>query len=309
MLAVLKSYLPLQRIIFWTQWIIPFTAIWFILIIIGNKTGNSSFAVILEDFLSGISIYAALFIISLTGVNLFFESLRWYLVIRKLKKISIAESFIQTLLAMAAGFITPFRSGALLSRFFSNEEADKTAIINGSLQMAVSQFLVTFTIGFAGVVFLFHDRLNPFFQIVSIVVSMLFFIYCVHYYLKHSEFKIAKRDWLSIRPDAILLLFSFLRYLVFAFQYILLLHLFGVHHPLIDLMALVAVTYLVNSSVPAGILGKIGIRELSAIVIIGESTGFILETSVAAFVIWILNQAVPALSGSLIYLTRNLRPN
>lgn len=307
MLAVLKTYLPLHRVIYWAQWIIPFTAIWFILIIIGNKTGNTSFANLLGDSISGISFFMFALIVTMTFVNLFLESLRWYLVIRKLKPISIAGSFIQTLLAMAAGFITPFRSGALVSRFFCNEEADKTAIINGSLQMAVSQFLVTFIIGFSGIVFLFQNQLNPFFQFVVISVSSMTFAFCVRYYIKHPELKIAGRDWLSIRPDAGLILISFLRYLVFASQYILLLRLFGVNHPLVDLTALVAVTYLVNSLVPAGILGKIGVRELSAIVIIGESTGYILETSAAAFIIWILNQAIPALSGSLIYLTRNLR--
>lgn len=288
------------------QWAIPVLSFFFIWYIIDQKAGSDSFVATWKNaFKDTVLLFFFLSMFLLTSLNIGFESLKWKLSLNQ--QLSFFAAVEQTFLSFAAGFITPLRSGALVARIIANEKTEAMQVVNATLRMAVSQFTVTFFLGLTGLILLFfHYELNYWAILTTIfTVSMAVIFSLVPFRSFAFFYKEYKIDGITFSRNLILL--SLFRYLVFAFQYYVLLKFFGVNSDWYFLTFLIAVTYLVNSILPSGILGKLGIRELSGILIIGECTGFVLETSCAAFFIWIMNQALPAAIGSLLFLRRNFR--
>lgn len=304
MLAKLHRSLSRQRAFEISQWIIPILAIYFIWIIIDSKTQNSTFLLVWKNAFSKIdwmSFFSLMFI--LTSLNLILESLKWKYAFQKINSISYTNAFIQTIKSMAAGFITPFRSGALFARMIANENTDKLKILDATIQMSIAQFSVTILVGLAGLTYwlIENNEMSLFYFTASV---LLILISLGIYFIKFPpKIKFKNREWNGFSFDLRIIFVSLLRYFVFAFQYVFLLWIFGAEIEMVTAFCLVSITFLVNTLLPAGILGKIGIRELSGIMIVGETTGFVLEVSCAAFMIWILNQALPALLGSILFLT------
>jgi hypothetical protein len=110
------------------------------------------------------------------------------------------------------------------------------------------------------------------------------------------------------------LLLSLCRYCLFAFQYYLLLRLFSLEVPLIDGLILISSIYFVMALVPSVALSELGIRGSVALFFFGNyfvscgiaddqmSFGIIS----ASFLLWIINLAVPAIAGSLVFINMNL---
>ncbi len=287
------------------HWILPIVSLYFIFVLINIKSQNQS---IINEFQLFFHHNHFLFLIigflGLTFLNLIAESVKWKMALQPFLNISLKESITQTLMAMASGFITPFRSGAILSRFFSNENTDKSQIINATLVMGFAQFLVTFIFGAIGLLlFFFHFDYYAGALTVTVLLSVLF-VFILLKEPKQSNLLSWSKYNLNLSWNYKVFVVSFIRYLIFSLQYLFILISFGVDVSVIYLFSLITFTFFVNTIIPSGILGKIGIRELSGILIIGESTGFIIETSCVAFLIWMLNQALPALLGSGLHLKK-----
>lgn len=287
------------------HWVLPLVSLYFIFVLLNLKSQNQTLLNQYTEFFNqdGIILLISFFLI-LTLLNYVTESLKWQIALRPYYSITWIESLSQTLMAFASGFITPFRSGALLSRFFANEKVNKLQIINATLSMGFAQFLATLFFAYIGVVLLtFHY--DNYILLFALVVLLLGAISIISFKLNSYRRIFAwSKFQIELHWNLKVFLASVLRYLIFSFQYLFILKAFGVETSNLFLFSLITFTFFVNTIIPSGILGKIGIRELSGIIIIGESTGFILETSCAAFLIWMLNQALPALIGSFLHLRK-----
>lgn len=310
MLAKIQRNITWQRALDISQWIIPLLAIYFIWVIVDSKTQNATFLSVWQNTFSNLN-WTTFFslMLLLTSFNLLLESLKWQYAFQKINPISYSEAFIQTLKAMAAGFITPFRSGALFARIMANENTDKLKVLDATIQMAVAQFSVTFLLGLSGLGFWLFQKNEMSLFYLTMTILMIFISLGIYFILNPLKLKIKNYEWNGVSFDLRLILISFIRYFIFTLQYVLLLSIFGAEIEIVTAFSLVSITFLVNTLLPTGILGKVGIRELSGIMIIGEATGFVLEVSCAAFMIWILNQALPAIIGSILFLSGNSRVN
>jgi hypothetical protein len=99
-----------------------------------------------------------------------------------------------------------------------------------------------------------------------------------------------------------LLLLSFLRYLVFVLQYMLLLHIMQVEVPPILCFWLMSVFYLVMAMAPTFGFIELPVR-ISASWFIFKFTGNELGVGTAALSIWLINLVIPAIIGSLLILS------
>lgn len=308
MLVRLQRTSTWQRTMEITQWVIPLVSFYFIWWIINSKTQQSNFLFAWTNAFKDVSLGLFIFgMLVFTSTNIFFESLKWKYSMNEFSKLSYQESIIQTLKAMAAGFITPFRSGAILARFIANENTDKKRIIDVTIQMATAQFTVTFFIGMTGLVYWLGMQGFWSYFYVTFFFTILAFGVASYYYFHPIRIHFRGTEWKGFSLNLPLVLISLARYTVFSLQYFILLQFFGVQIGFFHALSLISMTFLANTLLPSGILGKIGIRELSAILIIGETTGFLLEVSCAAFMIWLLNQALPAFIGSVLFLTKFTR--
>lgn len=287
------------------HWVLPLVSLYFIFVLLNLKSQNQT---LINQYIAffnqdGIILLLGFFLL-LTFLNYSTESIKWQLALKPYHSITKAESFSQTLMAFASGFITPFRSGALLSRFFSNEKVSKSQIINATISMGFAQFLATFFFGYIGLILL-TIHLGNYGLLIALAAFLVATVSIISFKLNSFQriFNWSKFQ-IELHWNLNVFLVSVFRYLIFSFQYLFILKSFGVESSNLFLFSLITFTFFVNTIIPSGILGKIGIRELSGIIIIGESTGFIIETSCAAFLIWMMNQALPALVGSLLHLRK-----
>jgi hypothetical protein len=99
-----------------------------------------------------------------------------------------------------------------------------------------------------------------------------------------------------------ILLLSFVRYLVFLAQYILLLELFHVGVSWLDAGALVGVMFLVLAIVPTVALAELGFRGKVSLLLFGVVSSNAVGIIATAAGIWIINLILPAIAGSLFIL-------
>lgn len=283
------------------HWLLPIASLIFIFILVDQKMQNQAVVNFLSFVFSKESILLfCIIILSLTIANVGIESLRWKTALSSNYPIRFSDAFKQTMMGFTSGFITPFRSGVLVVRMKNNQTVSRIAVINSSIKLGFAQFLATTFFTLTGLVILFISR-DKIFEL----TGMLFIVIISFFVFRKRSFKLMIQKWdLKLEFDKKVFVLSLIRYIIFSLQYLFILIYFGVESDYWFLYSLITFSYFVNTLIPAGALGKLGVRELSGILIIGESTGFVLETACAAFFIWILNQALPAIFGSGYYFNR-----
>jgi hypothetical protein len=102
-----------------------------------------------------------------------------------------------------------------------------------------------------------------------------------------------------------LLLISFLRYIVFMTQYILLYYLFGVHVSVEIIVCVMSVVFLAMAIIPSIALLEVGLRGEISILLMGMYSTNSLGISFTSVTVWLMNLIFPAVIGSLLIL--NLR--
>jgi hypothetical protein len=122
------------------------------------------------------------------------------------------------------------------------------------------------------------------------------FIYRKSFFLK---FKIYIETLLLFSKNDFIKAFglSVLRYLVFSFQYFLVLKIGGIQSSFSILLALIAITFFVTSAIPTFALSEIAVRGATALYFfhfISNDNVAIISSSV---ILWIINLALPAIIG------------
>jgi hypothetical protein len=105
-----------------------------------------------------------------------------------------------------------------------------------------------------------------------------------------------------------LLLFAAIRFLIYSFQYYLLLQFFGVHLTLSQWAMSVFSIYIVQSFAPSFILLQIGIRGALALYFIELFSSNTVGILLAAYGIWIMNMMIPGIIGLYFLLTLKWSP-
>ena len=105
-----------------------------------------------------------------------------------------------------------------------------------------------------------------------------------------------------------ILAFSFVRYLIFTAQYVILLYVFSENFDLLNSVIFVPVSFIMNSIIPSITLAELGVREM-----VGLKLSEIYYDDVAVVLstlsLWIINILTPSIVGALIILTAKLFPD
>jgi hypothetical protein len=99
---------------------------------------------------------------------------------------------------------------------------------------------------------------------------------------------------------------SFTRYVVFSFQYFLLLRIFGISLPLLTSFLLIGLYFFIITSIPTIALAEIGVRGAVAIAIFQfyfhhqrfEPESYEAGILVASSLLWVINIVIPAAIGT-----------
>ncbi len=261
----------------------------------------------------------------LMPVNWGIESLKWRLLISHIEKVSFFDAYRSVMTGITMSLFTPNRVGEFFGRAFTlrSGETIKGALL--TIAGSISQLLVTLIAGFVALIFylpiyILQDISWQKWLYAGLAVflvafsAMLIALYLKVPFLTEQFEKMVRPSWRKINSylQAIdhlsqkelirVLIFSLLRYFVFSLQFFVLLRIFGVSIPYLNALMLIAMTYFVMSAIPTVALADLGIRGSVSIYFLGmyfAGNNYSTEILAASTAVWMINLALPALSGIL----------
>lgn len=244
------------------------------------------------------------------------EAFKWKSALKETMPVTIGFSVKSVLYGIAAGLITPNRTGDPFGRiaFMDSEYSGKAFFL--AVWCGFCQQAITLIFGGMGLAYLLTTNtrfgnlqiLNIVFVFLFVLTSIVvtFFlsnikIFSKYYSRLNSVFKFKQKINFDVNPSfqktLELLFLSFLRYIVFSAQLVVLMRLSGIDLPLEHLYATIFTTYLFASIVPTFALSEAGVRAGFAVAIIGSysenHTGIVFAT----ILLWVINVALPGLIG------------
>ncbi len=273
--------------------------------------------------------------------NLFLEIVKWKLLMSKLENVSFWNATKAVLTGISVSMFLPNRVGDYLGRVFVLKKADRLQAVLATVLGSMAQLLTTVLFGFAAALFFFplyadmSASLNIWFYAGLIVLVLILASTFVFAYLNFAAFsEILKRvsgraynkiskyaqvfSWYSPAFLLKILGISIFRYLVFSFQFWLLLWAFQAPISYSTAMMLIGLIYLLMAVIPTIALTEIGVRGSVSLFVFAlyfkpegiwtENLG--LGVASASTMLWVFNLAFPALLGTIfVYSLRFFRKN
>lgn len=191
---------------------------------------------------------------------------------------------------------------------------------------SMSQLLALIAVGLFGAVYFYWKFLEPepYLSLVAMSLGLAFVAILVFGYFNIDLLiPIAKRipyinplkKWLKhlsvlrhYRRNelGLALLFAFLRYFTYSFQYFLLLKFYGIPAPWLDAAAGIATIFLIQASVPLPPAVGLLARGQIALFVWGFFTADQLDILAATFTLFVINIALPSLAGLLFIARLNI---
>jgi hypothetical protein len=249
-------------------------------------------------------------------VNWVLEALKWWHLTRELSPMPVWRAIESVFCGLAWAVFTPNRIGEYGGRvmFLPNRKR-----IHGVFAMAVGSFgqnVITNVLGAGASVWFLYTfmPLNQWLMLgIAVVAAGFMAIMLVFYFhikwlvwlLNRIKFLKKFHRFFDImgRYKAGQLLnimwFCLARFLVFTFQYYLIIHLLIPEIPIGDIALLMFVFFFIQSAVPSLDLLDIGVRSLVAVKLFGYVTHQTIAIVAAISVIYLVNLLIPAILGSV----------
>jgi uncharacterized membrane protein YbhN (UPF0104 family) len=257
-------------------------------------------------------------------VNWSLEALKWKISVQGVQPVSFFRSLKAIFSGVSFSVTTPNRTGEYLGRVLYMDDGNRLKVISLTILGSISQLLVTIFFGLLGLLILRPDITNmhlsswmEWLKDLGIIGASLALIVLTVFYFRIGWLvkwidkipAIKKYIWLINeleKTDTTLLMrllsISLLRYLVFATQYFLLFHFFGVEVNWWQGFWATAIVFFVMAITPTielfEVVKKMYVtKEIFAIFTVNTlAIGFVTTT------IWFINLVIPATIGSLLIL-------
>ena len=258
-----------------------------------------------------------LFLLFLSCFNWFLEILKWRYLVNSITTISFFEALKQSLGALTASLFTPNRIGDYGAKALYFESHLRKRIVLLNFIGNVMQMTITVIIGSIGLYFFItkyqidYDvhRVSRFLITVIVVLALsLFGIKQKKYRIKGLPVDkvVLFIKTLSLKVKSLGLIFSFLRYLIFAFQFYFLILLFGFKITYLDAMICISSMYLLASVIPSVFIFDVVIKGSVAVYLFSKTGMNDFTILSIVLLMWILNFVLPSCLGSIFVLTFKL---
>ena len=265
-------------------------------------------------------------VIFLMFLNWFVESLKWRFLISKIEKVSIKTSLRAVFSGITVSSFTPNRVGEYGGRVFCLKHADRIQGVLITVIGSMAQLIVTIVFGLVGILLLpnlmpsfdlFLKDLEFSYPIILFVVILLstllilLFLNASVFTILLSKFRFLAKfskyskvfSFYSSSELLEVLVYSFVRYIIFTSQYFILLNIFSVEVSYINSMILITTMLFVVSVIPTVAIAEIGIRGSVALYLFGLLSNNSIGILSATFSLWIINLVLPALIGIIFIFT------
>lgn len=307
--------------------ILALLALWFIYLkVISHEQAGGYFDQLQTAFLQPGAAFFFIIVFVLMLLNWTIEALKWKFMISKIEKVSTGRALEAVFSGITISFFTPNRIGEYAGRVFHlhkgiRMQATLITVIENS-----SQLLITILTGSIASIFYMQEymELNSWIFMLMRILFVALSALCLILYFNIDLFeKIFQRFkvneyWKQIihvfslyssRELMYVCLLSLARYVIFSFQFFLLLRLYGAYFPLADGMLMIAMTFFVMSVVPTFSFAELGIRGAVSAYFFGKLTLDVLPVLNGTFSLWLINLALPALAGAFFIFHFRLEKN
>lgn len=270
----------------------------------------------------------ALLLLLLMLLNHTLEAIKWQWLIGKLEQVKFSVAFAAVFTGISVSMFLPNRVGDYIGRVFMLRHSNPVRGILVTIIGSIAQLITTLLAGMVAASFFLHHHFD--FQVYvnlwlfagSIILFLLFSSLLLLLYfniqLLHAWVGKLKSSWreklepyvavysLYSNGDLFkILLFSILRYMVFSFQFYLLIRLFGLPIAYADAMMLIALSYLLLTIIPTVAISELGVRGSVTLMLFSQyfagtglwSDHLAMAVLAASTGLWLLNIALPALLG------------
>lgn len=250
----------------------------------------------------------------LSVLNWSIEAKKWQFIVADIQEISFKEAFKNVLVGIVLGMFTPNRVGEIGGKAFYLDKKNKLKGAVAASLGSFAQLTITVIVGIFGIAtLLFFLKSFEFtnsnfwaiiFSIIGFVSLIIFFkIDKIVYYF--SKFKIFKKispqieilnEYSKIKLLKILLL-SLSRYIVFVFQFYLLLRFFNVQIDFFIAIAGIFTVFLLINILPNIVIADLGIRGSVSMFVLGQFASNVQGILLASIFLWIINILLPSFVG------------
>ena len=262
-------------------------------------------------------------VILLMFVNWGLEAKKWQILISPLETFSFFKAYKSVLAGCSVTMLTPNRIGEYGGRIVYVQEENRLKAIPLTILGSISQLFITVIVGTVGlIIFKYSETEAVLFKLLpamagdfllysSIVASV--FLILLYMRVKFLVRIISRMRYMQKivkyfeqlrsfgRKQLLRILFlSFLRYMVFILQYILLLKLIGVEIAWDLCFWILSVFYLVMALAPTIGFTELPVRAAASVELLGLYSNNIIGIQAASLGIWLINLVVPAIIGSLL---------
>ncbi len=255
--------------------------------------------------------------ICLMPFNWYLEALKFQKLMAPHISLTLKASIVSVIGGLAAGIVTPGRIGEYAGRLITTDPEHKTEVISATLLGSIAQNICNIGGGLSFSYFFLKSVFNvtyyntfAFVAGVMIQIAMLIVIYyhlpqLAHMIEKMLPYKIVSKISARIKTLDMyktnllhnVLGLSFLRYVVYFLQYILIIYFLNAESHLLDIAGNVAGIYMIQTGIPLPAFLSIMARGELAVLVwsgLGISSAIALA---ATFALWIINLILPSLAG------------
>lgn len=249
--------------------------------------------------------------------------------VRTFYPVSFLQAFKAVLSGVSFSVTMPNRVGEYLGRMMYLPEGNRLKTISVTLVGSFAQLLVTIIIGTIGLVILKSSLVNQFPQLkiwyqfivygLILVVFIMMLIYfnvegtvnLFNKWIRNQKyiFLVEALQKFHIRLLIQLLILSFLRYMIFIIQYILVFYLFEVNVPVETIVMVMSVVFLAMAVIPSIALVEVWLRGEISIKLMGLFSLNTLGIGFTSVTVWFINLILPAIAGSLLLLSLRVFKN
>jgi hypothetical protein len=260
-------------------------------------------------------------------LNWTIETYKWYVLVNKLQPLSFMKSFESVLSGLSLSMNTPNRIGEYGGRILYLQPHFRLRGVALTVLCSVSQLFVTLLSGLIALILLkpylhkiqfSETSLSGVFYNVFVYGVLIMTIVTGLFYFR-MQWLVKLMKWIPFVKEKFsftfiiehlrgkvmwqILFYSFLRFIVFAFQYVLMWRALQVELSFWDGFWCIALVFLIMAVIPSFAIAEIGIRGKIALSIVGLFSVNAVAILTGTIGMWILNLVFPALLGSLFLLS------
>jgi hypothetical protein len=256
-------------------------------------------------------------VVLLSIANWGIEAVKWKLLVSRIQKISWFRALQSVLSGVTFSLNTPNRIGEYGGRMLFIEEGKRLQSVSLAIAGGIAQLIVTLLLGSFGLFYLvikMDDNgevmgLSKFW--VETFMGLSFFgtaLFILFFFKLSWLIKIIDKLPYANKFEKYitLLLLSFLRYIIFVFQYVLLFSVLQVQIGFFEAFWIVTVLFWVLAVVPTIAIAELGIRGKFAVALLKLYSNNIAGIIGTTFGIWFINLFLPAIIGSILILGKKI---